>query len=142
MDGGTQNLPAPPSYPGHTPTHTTALPIFPLPQGGHTTCPAPSLLHPSSGSTDSTSPAFIAYAPPGCGSTHFNLDQLLEIVQSFRLDTTHALSAGSSQVDTTALNAALGGGASGLTVNTASARHASGKVGFDVVNACRTRLKY
>ena len=31
---------------------------------------------------------------PGGGSTHFNLDQLLEIVQSFRLDTTHALSGG------------------------------------------------
>ncbi len=35
-----------------------------------------------------------SYAPPGCGATHFNLDQLLEIVQSFRLDTTHALSGG------------------------------------------------
>lgn len=88
MDAHGHPLPAPPSYPGGTtPTHTHT-PLFPIP-GGHVVT-APSNGGPHVGG--------VYYTPPPGGThgpgTHFNLDQLLEIVQSFRLDTTHALCGG------------------------------------------------
>ena len=61
-------LPPPPSYPG-----PSALPL----SGGMVSVP-PDPSH------------LVAFAPSGAPVTHFNLDQLLDIVQSFRLDTTHA----------------------------------------------------
>jgi hypothetical protein len=64
---------APPSYPGY-PT------LVSLSADGRVSVPL--------GSPDP--PHLVSLSPGGEPVTHFNLDQLLEIVQSFRLDTTHA----------------------------------------------------
>lgn len=66
--------PAPPSYPGHCYPASVSM------SGGRVVVPL--------GSPEP--PHLVAFAPSGDPVTHFNLDQLLEIVQSFRLDTTHA----------------------------------------------------
>ena len=74
------SLPPPPSYPGPPPRGATASPSLSL-AGGRV----------SLGST----PQVVTYAAPASEPvTHFNLDQLLDIVQSFRLDTTEALNPG------------------------------------------------
>ena len=72
-------LPPPPSYPGY-PT------LVSLSADGRVSVPLGS-------SSSPDPPLVVSLSSPGGGGepvTHFNLDQLLEIVQSFRLDTTHA----------------------------------------------------
>ena len=100
-------LPPPPSYPGTSGNNPFVQ--MSLPGGGMVTLPMDTL-PPGSPDTLSSSTGTIVTGPgqvsaPGAGSlsgndvlsvtagepsTHFNLDQLLNIVQSFQLDTTHA----------------------------------------------------
>ena len=81
------SLPPPPSYPGHSPFLQMALP-----GGGIVSMPLDS----SSGVCSSPDPSQASIGPDvlsvsaGEPVTHFNLDQLLEIVQSFQLDTSQA----------------------------------------------------
>ena len=83
-------LPPPPSYPGSV--------SMSLPGGGMVTMPVDTLGSPDTLTSDTGTviPGSGAHAQDvlsvtaGEPATHFNLDQLLSIVQSFQLDTTHA----------------------------------------------------
>ena len=81
-------LPPPPSYPGSV--------SMSLPGGGLVTLPVDTLGSPETSDTGTVIPGSGAHAQDvlsvtaGEPATHFNLDQLLSIVQSFQLDTTHA----------------------------------------------------
>ena len=92
-------LPPPPSYPGAANPFVSMA----LPGGGMVTLPMD--MAPGSPSSQGTGTTITGgtgvlgasvgdMVPPlgttGEPSTHFNLDQLLHIVQSFQLDTTHA----------------------------------------------------
>ena len=82
------SLPPPPSYPGHSSPYVQMA----LPGGGIVSMPLDS----SSGVCSSPDPSQASIGPDvlsvsaGEPVTHFNLDQLLEIVQSFQLDTSQA----------------------------------------------------
>ena len=67
----------PPSYPGPGPVQLQ------LTGSGEVTCSA-------SACGDSVSGSDVLSVQAGEAATHYNLDQLLSIVQSFQLDTTHA----------------------------------------------------
>ena len=73
-----------------------------LPDGGLMTVPLDTLKSPDS-ATASTATASLGQdvlsVTAGEPSTHFNLDQLLNIVQSFQLDTTHAAQEPGGQQD-------------------------------------------
>lgn len=79
------SLPPPPSYPGHSSPRLQMA----IPGGGVVSMPLDS----SSGVCSSPDPSQASLGPDvlsvsaGEPVTHFNLDQLLEIVQSFQLDT-------------------------------------------------------
>ena len=84
------SLPPPPSYPG-TPSSFVSMS---LPGGGIVSVPI------ASSGASSPAPSCSTFSPgppdvlnlsaPGDQVTHFNLDQLLGIVQSFQLDTSQA----------------------------------------------------
>ena len=82
----------PPTYP---PLTTNPYLAMSLPDGGLMTVPLDTVKSPDS-ATASTATAStslgqdVLSVTAGEPSTHFNLDQLLNIVQSFQLDTTHA----------------------------------------------------
>ena len=76
-------LPPPPSYPG-IPNPFVQMA---LPGGGIVSMPLDSS---RVGSPDPSLGHDVLSVTAGEPVTHFNLDQLLEIVQSFQLDTTHA----------------------------------------------------
>ena len=85
---------APPSYPCLT---TNPYLAMSLPDGGLMTVPLETVRtaggSPDSASTTTASTALgqdVLSVTAGEPSSHFNLDQLLNIVQSFQLDTTHA----------------------------------------------------
>ena len=95
-------LPPPPSYPG-------SMVSMSLPGGGLVTLPVDTLGPGSPDTLTSDTGTIIpglatAHAPDvlsvtaGEPATHFNLDQLLSIVQSFQLDTTHAGTGGDPKV--------------------------------------------
>ena len=84
-------LPPPPSYPGSV--------SMSLPGGGLVTLPVdtlgPGSPDPLTSDTGTVIPGSahaqdVLSVTAGEPATHFNLDQLLSIVQSFQLDTTHA----------------------------------------------------
>ena len=85
LDEDLPPLPPPPSYPG-VPNPFVQMA---LPGGGIVSLPLD-----SSSRVGSPSPSIAGHdvlsVTAGEPVTHFNLDQLLEIVQSFQLDTTHA----------------------------------------------------
>ena len=88
-------LPPPPSYPGSA----SNMVSMSLPGGGLVTLPVDTL---GPGSPDTlasdtgtvipgmTHAQDVLSVTAGEPATHFNLDQLLSLVQSFQLDTTHA----------------------------------------------------
>ena len=80
-------LPPPPSYPG-IPNPFVQMA---LPGGGIVSMPLDSS---RVGSPDPSLGHDVLSVTAGEPVTHFNLDQLLEIVQSFQLDTTHAHDSG------------------------------------------------
>ena len=73
----------PPSYPGPGPGPVQLQ----LTGRGEVTCSA-------SVCGDSVSGSDVLSVQAGEAATHYNLDQLLSIVQSFQLDTTHATTSG------------------------------------------------
>ena len=82
------SLPPPPSYPYHV--------QMALPGGGHISMPLDSssgvCSSPDPSQTNSLGGQDVLSVSAGEPVTHFNLDQLLEIVQSFQLDTSQASS--------------------------------------------------
>ena len=81
-------MPPPPSYPYHV--------QMALPGGGHISMPLDSssgvCSSPDPSQTNSLGGQDVLSVSAGEPVTHFNLDQLLEIVQSFQLDTSQASS--------------------------------------------------
>ena len=97
-----EDLP-PPTYPSLT---TNPYLAMALPDGGLMTVPLDTL-RTAGGSPDSATASTataslgqdVLSVTAGEPSTHFNLDQLLNIVQSFQLDTTHAAQEPGGQQD-------------------------------------------